>query len=968
MDGKDDSREGESEYVRNAQPLPQLPEWNALTGPIDLGDWLALIEPMMSDLTGTSGEWWQTLMSEAYGWYQRHLQLQPLDRISHTPMPSSDLAKQKWSRLERRASTLLLMAVPEGQREDLISSKRLSALGIVCQLLVIYQPGGLAEKELILRSLEQPAEATGLPEAVQSLRKWMRWRRRASDLKISEPDPFILLKGLNRIIRKPLEAHRDLSFRISLARSTLQVDATPTSSSVTSFALHLLAEFEQVVHQESAQTSKKKADPEKVKNLKVKKVEEEGGRSPASRNEKTEDGKPKCKFYLSDGGCRRGKSCNWSHDQRDERRRCWNCGSPEHMAPSCTRPRSSNESPSPKAKQQKVEGEDTSSTTSKEEESKEESVKMKELLEQANTMLKSLTGTPTPPSSSTSTTGGETKEEVMDRLQQQLNQLKMKVFRIGQISFGSHQGLVDSGATHPLRPLRLGETESSYKKVSVIMANGESTALQLTPGGVMVSNRNDIEPIIPMGHLVKKLGCDVVWKGDSIEIHHPVRGLLPVRNHHGCPQLPRALALELIDELETLGLHFKTKGMKFEDEKSWMSALVESHPVLRRLPEEIKRRLVVDVGDWKDLPVNRRQRKRLQKDGFIAHIYAGEETGFTLSRSWKQLHGDPNQLLEIDVKRGTNHDMLTDNGVYAGLMCAAMHGKLEAVVGGPNCRTRSVLRHYPKEGAPRPVREWGGQEHGLSDLSAAEKQQVLDDDVLLWRFLFLWMVATYLREARQVQQKVGLLLEQPASPRKYMPQCVSFWDTTEWKELKEEFHLQEVTFCQGHHGGAAVKPTTMGGTLELNVEGHRMKRAKDTEVQTSSQLSRWAPGTMNMVSEALMTQVARQKPRLAPLSWEEHVQHGHVPFRRDCLVCQQSLQQQPPHRRVQHKIGGVLSLDTTGPFIRAPDLSGYKAAYILVGVLTWTVPKDSKLKEDEFLNLNLVLPTLMRKEKGKHWR
>ena len=33
-------------------------------------------------------------------------------------------------------------------------------------------------------------------------------------------------------------------------------------------------------------------------------------------------------------------------------------------------------------------------------------------------------------------------------------------------------------------------------------------------------------------------------------------------------------------------------------------------------------------------------------------------------------------------------------------------------------------------------------------------------------------------------------------------------------------------------------------------------------------LSRWAPGTMNMVSEALITQVVRQKPRLAPLSWD----------------------------------------------------------------------------------------------------
>ena len=575
MDGRDETREQESEFVRSAQPLPQLPEWSAMTGPIDLGDWLALIEPMMSDLTGTSGEWWQLLMSEAYGWYQRHLQLPPLDRISHTPTPSPELARSKWSRLEKRASTLLLMAVPEGQREDLISSKRLTALGIICHLLVIYQPGGLAEKELILRSLEQPVETSNLPEAVQSLREWMRWRRRASDLKISEPDPFILLKGLNRIIRKPLENHRDLSFRISLARSTLQVDATPTSSSVTSFALHLLAEFEQVVHQESAQTSKKKVDPDKVKNLKVKKIEEDGGGSPASKREKGGDEKPKCKFYLSDAGCRRGKSCNWSHDQRDDRRRCWNCGSIEHMSPACTRPKTTTETSPPKARQQKIEGEDTSSTASKEDDSKEESLKMKELLEQANTMLKSLTETSTPPTSSTSTAGGETKEEVMDRLQKQLNQLKLKVFKVNQISFGQHQGLVDSGATHPLRPLRLGETDNSYRKVSVTMANGEVTTLQLTPGGVMVSGRQDIEPILPMGHLVKKLGCEVSWKGDGINIRHPMRGLLPVQNQNGCPQLPRGLALELIEELEAMEIQFSSKNLKFEEEKKWMFALVE---------------------------------------------------------------------------------------------------------------------------------------------------------------------------------------------------------------------------------------------------------------------------------------------------------------------------------------------------------------------------------------------------------
>ena len=97
----------------------------------------------------------------------------------------------------------------------------------------------------------------------------------------------------------------------------------------------------------------------------------------------------------------------------------------------------------------------------------------------------------------------------MDRLQQQLNQLKLKVFKINQITHGQHQGLIDSGATHPLRPRRPGECDSTYKKVSVTLANGETTALQVTPGGTMVTDRHDVEPILPMGQLVQDLGCQL---------------------------------------------------------------------------------------------------------------------------------------------------------------------------------------------------------------------------------------------------------------------------------------------------------------------------------------------------------------------------------------------------------------------------------------------------------------------------
>ena len=195
-----------------------------------------------------------------------------------------------------------------------------------------------------------------------------------------------------------------------------------------------------------------------------------------------------------------------------------------------------------------------------------------------------------------------------------------------------------------------------------------------------------------------------------------------------------------------------------------------------------------------------------------------------------------------------------------------------------------------------------------------------------------------------------------------MPECVSFWDTKEWKKLKEEFNFEDATFSQDRHGGAATKPTTMASNLNLNVESHRMPRCNVTKIKSSSELSRWAPGTMSMVAEALLTQIVHCQPKLAPLSWQEHLQHGHVPFRRDCLVCQQSLQQQPPHRKVKHPLGGVLSVDTAGPFIRAYDSGGYKTGYILVGALTWTVPKGSPLKEDQVEELEEEAPNFDAKK------
>ena len=70
----------------------------------------------------------------------------------------------------------------------------------------------------------------------------------------------------------------------------------------------------------------------------------------------------------------------------------------------------------------------------------------------------------------------------------------------------------------------------------------------------------------------------------------------------------------------------------------------------------------------------------------------------------------------------------------------------------------------------------------------------MEDDVMLWRMIYLYMISNYIKKARE---------KQPESPKGYMAKAVSFWDTKEWAAIKGEFNLTEVTFNQGDHRGKA---------------------------------------------------------------------------------------------------------------------------------------------------------------------
>ena len=331
---KDVGRQEEVETVRFAADLPKLADWQAESSPIDLNDWILCIEPYMADLSTSSEEWWAETLRTARQWYSKHMTLTPIQRLTHHPQPSELMKERRWSRLERRASSLLMGALPESLKEEVISAKAVTALGILRKSMAQYQPGGLSERTAILSALESPPEAPNAQTAVASLRKWIRWKRRAIELEVSIPDSTILVKGLAKLVKKVASQSPDLNFRLSLVRNALQIDTVPTQESVSHYSEHLLAELEQV-----CQHARKKETPMEVP--KVRKFEEGG----ADKEEKRGKGKPRedveskkspCRYFLSEAGCRRGKSCPFGHVM-DGERRCWNCGSKDHLATQCNR-------------------------------------------------------------------------------------------------------------------------------------------------------------------------------------------------------------------------------------------------------------------------------------------------------------------------------------------------------------------------------------------------------------------------------------------------------------------------------------------------------------------------------------------------------------------------------------------------------------------------------------------------------
>ena len=975
IDSRD--RQDEAEVVRQATELPKLPEWDPETAPIDYSDWQLCLAAHMGDLSSTSEAWWSTTMEVAKAWYSDHMRMTPMQRLTHYPRPTEELQQPRWVRLERRASAMLMAALPDQLREEVISSKTVSSLGIMCKAMLQYQPGGLTERAAILSALEQPQEAQSIASAVSQVRKWIRWKRRATELGVSMPDSTILVKGLSKLLKKVIGGNQDLSFRLSLARNALLIDTIPTQESVSQYTEHVLAELEQMGHHARRKEGGASEGGPKVRKMEEQGKTEEGSRGRGKPREEVEAKKSPCRFFLTEQGCRRGKQCPYGH-VLDNEKRCWTCGSKEHFAGSCPRGEEGKTAKVAKAGAKTERGSRPESSSKPAEAVSEAKAEvqseasedpMKALLEEANRMIKSMEN-PEATEKRMNPMGTGVKIQDLHNQLEALKKAALRPFRISKLGGLPDKGLIDSGATHPLRARKRGEKVSKMPKVSVMLAGDKIIQMHLTPTGVILGDENT-EPIVPMGMLTSMLQCKMVWNQEGLRILHPKRGEIEVRLEDGCPMVPKNEALRLIEEIEGVNeVKINKIVMAIDPEISFLKKLVSEHPAFAGIPQHLKDELVEQPAEDLLSLGNRRMRKLWRKKGVVIHAFSGGNEGYTLKRALHEVGGDRRLLYEFDVlDKKMESDLSKGGRAYPLMLRLALEGQVKGWVGGPPCRTRSVLRHQEIPGLdlPRPLRSWEGEEFGRRDLSTFEKEQVFTDDLLMLRFMMLFIISEMVRKSRGEEKQTLMLLEQPAEPA-WKPEVVSLWRTSQWRAMEDVYGFERQSFDQSEFGAVATKPTTIGGNVQLEVplkgrkgEPRRTEGKSSQEIcEESRKLSRWPPAMMRAIAEVVQTQVHQQPVKIRALSWDEHVRMGHTPFRRDCKTCQMASARDFTHRRskLPPKVG-VLSLDTAGPLRETSDLGiRKKARYLLVGAFTWFAKEESQEDAEERIEVPADAPVL----------
>ena len=549
--------------------------------------------------------------------------------------------------------------------------------------------------------------------------------------------------------------------------------------------------------------------------------------------------------------------------------------------------------------------------------------------------------------------------------------------------------LLDGGATNCMRKAKSWKEHEEGVPVQVSLASGTAEMRQDRESGTLLVMQ-DVQPIVPISDLVK-IGVRVEWSSTGCVMSHGGRRL-PVYLDAGCPVIGLKEGMELMAQVEEFykrRSRLRVAAVSVDPNQQDLEMVEAANFAMdypgvplrfvERIPGKVR-------WDPELVPLNRRMRKRLQKaKSIVIHLFSGTNTEI-----WDSHGADGLVFLNIEIKRGTD---LHNDHLFGFLEQLCQSGRVRGVFAGPPCRTVTVLRFQQEEGGPRPLRGREGEARfGLPWLTEAEAQEADDDTVLWLRTLQLMTVAL------DETMECAIGLEQPEDPAQWKEDDVnlhggwgypSFMVWPETVAFAQHYGLDFVHFDQKVLGHKRKKPTTMLtniGAIKA-LQGKRSTtpdppwpRTLRERMEESAGLAEWAPGLQLALRHVAVhlheryeerrqkweadrhrrgrsvwtRHFDRQDQRLMALStkeqreleeWQQHLNNGHMPFRRDCFHCQESQGRDRQRRRVETPSGYTLNIDISGPYESGFDQECGRFRYFLAATFAVPVRGSSPLAE-----------------------
>ena len=528
--------------------LPKLTPPELSHSAVTCGNWLAQVRQVFQGLSPSATVWWASVEQAANFQYQRWLLADPLDRLLLDPATVvATFDAGRYQRVESRAVTLILAAIPTNLRDEAVSNRWLSSSALLFRLQCVYQPGGSSERSMLLSQLVAPETMKSCAGAVQALRKWQQSFNRVQELHAALPDSSLLLKGIDGATSSLFSQYPAVSFRVSSFRNRASLDYNPSVGTVLQLARLLQAEFEsasltmEVGHSDkrprnaAAQLSGP-VEPPRAPHPKIPpppppvdlaaKALEFGGESKGKGKgkEKGKEGLGLCHNFTEAKGCKYGDACKFVHDRASARKqkRCLACGAEGHCRPECPnvplehRPVAASEGSGGSGQLHKAPGPKKPPLAK---------AKSGPVVKGVTEDSSAVVGGP----GSSSEASSQVQETLLAEAAKLLKGVSLKVCRAPQKDLAAETGshgldlgwlvgavgasdhafaLVDSGATNALRQAKEGEL-SAARVIQVDLASG-AAELHIGPHGTLLSV-GPCQVILPAGYLVQ-LGYTISWR------------------------------------------------------------------------------------------------------------------------------------------------------------------------------------------------------------------------------------------------------------------------------------------------------------------------------------------------------------------------------------------------------------------------------------------------------------------------